>query len=85
MLTFRSKQEDREHAVHHDDEEDPSPPRRWCAAERLGAALDREPLDAGHDPITAAITGALMMPTVKWSIEIASRSRSRNASGSTPP
>src|SRR5581483_717097 len=36
-------------------------------------------------PITAAITGALMMPTVKWSIEIASRRRSRNASGSTPP
>src|SRR5258708_27441398 len=36
-------------------------------------------------PITAAITGALIMPTVKWSIEIASRSRSRNASGSTPP
>src|SRR6202022_1129183 len=35
-------------------------------------------------PITAAITGALMIPTVKWSIEIASRSRSRNASGATP-
>src|SRR5206468_3480613 len=36
-------------------------------------------------PITAAMTGALMMPTMKWSIEMASRSRSRNASGSTPP
>src|SRR5581483_12185039 len=36
-------------------------------------------------PITAAMTGALMIPTVKWSIEIASRSRNRNASGSTPP
>src|SRR4051794_17240086 len=36
-------------------------------------------------PMTAAITGALMMPTMKWSIEMASRSRSKNASGSTPP
>src|SRR6478735_7847192 len=36
-------------------------------------------------PITAAITGALMMPTMKWSIEMASRSRSKKASGSTPP
>src|SRR5215207_4531223 len=36
-------------------------------------------------PMTAAITGALIIPTTKWSIEMASRSRSRKASGSTPP
>src|SRR5262249_56043489 len=36
-------------------------------------------------PITAAMTGALTIPTMKWSIEMASRRRSRNASGSTPP
>src|SRR2546429_834650 len=36
-------------------------------------------------PMTAAMTGALMIPTMKWSIEMASRSRSRKASGSTPP
>src|ERR1700684_2998166 len=43
-------EEDREHAVHDDDEEDTLHHRSGgVLAERFGAALDREPLDAGDD------------------------------------
>src|ERR1700740_2744225 len=43
-------EEDREHAVHHDDEEDAlHHRRRGVLTERFRAALDREPLDAGDD------------------------------------
>src|SRR6202012_562439 len=44
-------EEDRKHAIHHDDEEDPlHHRRRGVRSERFRAALDREPLDAGDDP-----------------------------------
>jgi len=42
-----------------------SPPSRGLSAERLGAALDAEPLAAGDDAIRRAMNGALMMPTSK--------------------
>src|ERR1700710_800746 len=45
------RKEDRKHAIHHDDEEDPlHHRRRGVLSERFSTALDREPLDAGDDP-----------------------------------
>src|ERR1700688_4182544 len=44
-------EEDRKHAVHHYDEENSLHHRgRRVLTERFSAALDRKPLDAGHDP-----------------------------------